>query len=63
MRKEILNLHSTKPKPPRVFDVIVDETGTEIEIKNSKDEFERIPWDDVVFQVKAAQEVANKEIM
>ena len=55
IKKPIFNLHSDKPSPPRFCDVVVDRGKTFLEIKKDK-KIERIPWDDVVYQVKAASQ-------
>ena len=58
MRRQILNLHSSKPQPPRFCDVIVEGEKVTLEVKQDKNKIETIPWDDLVYQVKAAKEMA-----
>lgn len=58
MRKPILNLHSDKTHPPRCCDVIIDKTGVNLEMKLDKDKYEKIPWEDVVYQVEIAKKMA-----
>lgn len=58
MRKAILNLRSTKPQAPRFCDVIVDGESVTLEVKQDKDKVETIDWDDLVYQVKVAKEMA-----
>ena len=53
VRKPILNLHSDKSSPPRFCDVEVDKGKTYLAIKKDK-KIERILWEDVVYQVNAA---------
>ena len=55
MQRAIRNITSPKDSPPRVFDVLIDETGTYLVVKLDKNTFEQIPWTDVVRQVDAAQ--------
>ena len=57
IKKPVRNLHSNKPNPPRVFDVIVDGNKAYLEIKIKKNLIERIPWEDVLYQVEAAKAV------
>ena len=56
-KKEIVNLHSNKSRPPRVFDVIVDGEEVNLEVKIDKNNYEVIPWEDVVYQVEAAKKI------
>ena len=53
IKKPIFNLHSDKPSPPRFCDVVVDKGNTYLAIKKDK-KIERILWEDVVYQVNAA---------
>ena len=55
VKRAIRNLHSDKPTPPRVFDVIVDKGKIDLEIKTGRNTYERISWQDVVYQVEAAK--------
>lgn len=61
IRQPIRNLHSSKIMPPRFCDVIVDGEKVYLEQKISKDKYEKIPWDDVVYQVEAAKRIAITE--
>ena len=58
LRKQIYNLHSDKQQPPRFCDVIVEGKEVKLEIKTDKGKYESIPWDDVVYQVNAAKDMA-----
>lgn len=59
IRRQIRNLHSDKPMPPRFCDVIIENDTVFLEHKkfNKRDrtQYERIPWEDVVYQVEAAK--------
>lgn len=57
MRKQIYNLHSEKAV--RFCDVIVEADEVHLEIKSDKGTYQRIPWDDVVYQVKVAEKIAK----
>lgn len=57
IKKAVRNLHSDKPNPPRVFDIIIDGDKVDLEVKIKKDKIERIPWEDVLYQVEAAKAV------
>ena len=59
IKRSIRNLHSDKQVQPRFCDVIIENGVTYLEKKIRKDEYEKIPWEDVVHQVKAAQESAK----
>ena len=54
VRRAIRNFHSDCPKPPRLFDVVVDNKDVSIEIKTDKNKIEKIPWPEVLLQVEAA---------
>lgn len=56
-KKPIRDLHSTKPLPPRFCDVILEEGKVFLEKKSDKNKYERILWEDVVYQVEAAKAV------
>ncbi len=58
MRKSIVNLHSEKQQPPRFCDVIVEGNDIQLEVKSDKGKLEKIPWDDVVYQVEVAKQMA-----
>ena len=56
-KKPIRDLHSTKPLQPRFCDVILEEGKVFLEKKSDKNKYERILWEDVVYQVEAAKAV------
>ncbi len=51
----IRNLHSDKMIPPRFCDVIIEDGKIFLEMKTDKKHFEKILWEDVVYQVEAAK--------
>ena len=51
----IRNLHSDKPIPPRICDVVIEDGKIFLEKKTDKKQFEKIPWEDVVYQVETAK--------
>ena len=51
----IRNLHSDKPIPPRFCDVVIEDGKIFLEKKMDKKQFEKIPWEDVVYQVETAK--------
>lgn len=54
IKRAIRNLHSDRPTSPRFCDVVVD--GDKIYLEQKKDKkYEKIPWEDVVYQVEAAK--------
>ena len=55
VKKPVRNLNSTKPVPPRLFDVLVDGDDVSIQVKTGKNEYETVPCPDVVSQVEAAK--------
>lgn len=57
IKKAIRNLHSSKPVPPRFYDVIVEGEKIFLEKKNNKNKYEKILWEDVVYQVESAKAV------
>ncbi|WP_054740720.1 hypothetical protein [Cellulosilyticum ruminicola] len=58
MRKSILNLRSDKQQAPRFCDVIVEGENVTLEVKQDKDKVETINWNDLVYQVQVAKEMA-----
>ncbi len=58
VKRPIRSLHSNKQNPPRVFDVIVEDGEISLEVKTDKNKYEKIPWEDVVYQVEAAKKIA-----
>lgn len=57
IRRAIRNFSSDKPMPPRLFDVVIDEKHPDqvyIEQKLDKKRTERVPWEDVKYQVESA---------
>lgn len=61
VKKPVRNLHSEKQTPPRVFDVIVQNGKVDLEVKTDKNKYEKIPWEDVVYQVEAAMQAAASQ--
>lgn len=57
-KKAIRNFNSSKPMPPRLFDVVVDGEDVEVEFKTGKNEYERMPWSVVVSLVEQASKSA-----
>jgi hypothetical protein len=55
VKRPVRDLHSDKPTPPRFCDVIVEGDMVFLEKKSDKNKYEKIPWDDVVYQVEAAK--------
>lgn len=51
----IRNLHSDKPIPPRFCDVVIEDGKIFLEKKTDKKQLEKIPWEDVVYQVETAK--------
>lgn len=51
----IRNLHSDKPIPPLFCDVVIEDGKIFLEKKTDKKQFEKIPWEDVVYQVETAK--------
>lgn len=56
IRRAIRNLSSTKPVPPRLFDVLIDDEHTPrkvyIEQKIDKQHKELVLWEDIKYQVE-----------
>ncbi len=57
-KKAIRNIHSSRQIPPRLFDVIVEGENVDVEFKIGKNEYERIPWIEVVSLVEQASKSA-----
>lgn len=55
IRKPIRNFRSNKDMPTRVFDVVIEGDNVDLEIKLNNKKFERIAWDDVIYQVELAK--------
>ncbi len=54
-KRPVRNIRSNKRVPPRLFDVVIDdEKRVYIEQKVDKDHIERVPWEDVKYQVESA---------
>ena len=51
----IRNLHSDKPIPPRFCDVVIEDGKIFLEKKTDKKQFEKIPREDVIYQVETAK--------
>ena len=54
IRRPILFFSNEKPTPQRVFDVVIENDKIDLEIKVEKKKLIKIPWEEVVTQVKAA---------
>lgn len=54
-RKHIRNLHDGTENGERLFDAIVEGGKVTIELKNSKKQLVRVPWEDIVTQVEATK--------
>ena len=60
IKRPVRNLQSNRPSPPRFCDVIIEDNGDAYLEKKKKDKkgktsYEKIPWEDVVYQVEAAK--------
>ena len=55
IRRPIRNLHSNRQMPPRFCDVVIEGDKVYLEQKKDKDNYVKIPWEDVVYQVEAAK--------
>lgn len=55
IKRPIRNFHSAKSVPPRFCDVIIENDKIYLEKKTEKNKYEKISWEDVVFQVEAAK--------
>jgi hypothetical protein len=55
IRRPILFFSTEKPTPQRVFDVVIENDKIDLEIKIEKKKLIKIPWEEVVSQVKAAK--------
>jgi len=61
VKRPIRDLHSCKATQPRFCDVIVEGDQVFLEKKSDKNKYEKISWDDVVYQVEAAKNIAVNE--
>lgn len=52
IRKPIRNLNSNKSIPPRFCDVIIKGKNVVLEVKQDRNKFETIAWEDLKFQVE-----------
>ncbi len=57
VKRPIRNLHSDKQTQPRFCDVIVEGDKVFLEKKSDKNKYEKLPWEDVVYQVEVAKAV------
>ena len=57
LKRPIRDLHSDKPTPPRFCDVIVEGDKVFLEKKSDKNIYEKISWEDVVYQVEMAKTI------
>lgn len=55
IKRPIRNLHSDKPTPPRFCDVVIEDGKVFLEKKSDRNKYEKIPWEDVVYQVETAK--------
>lgn len=55
LQKPIRNFRSDKQVPPRFCDVVLENGEVFLERKSDRNQYEKIPWDDVVYQVEAAK--------
>ena len=53
-RVSIRNKHSKYKSNPRLFDVVLTERNVFLEVKTGKDQLERIPYEEVLQQIKTA---------
>ena len=60
MRTVIRSLSSGKQYPPRFCDLIIDSSGINLEVKTGKDEYRRITWEEMEFQVNTAIKQAEQ---
>lgn len=54
-------MNSDKPTPPCFCHVIVNGDDVTLEVKQEKDKYETISWDDMQYQVNNAIKKAEKE--
>ena len=54
-RVPIRDLHSERRVQPRFCDVVIEGGKVLLEKKNEKQRYEKISWEDVVYQVEAAK--------
>lgn len=59
-RRHIRNLHDGTPDGQRVCDVVIEGGKVMIELKSSKRQIIRIPWEDVVTQVDIAKKLSSQ---
>lgn len=59
-RRHIRNLHDGTPDGQRVFDAVIEGGKVMIELKSSKRQIIRIPWEDVVNQVDIAKKLSSQ---
>ncbi len=55
VKTPIRNLRSSKPVPPRLCDILIEGEEIALQFKIGKNEYETVPWQDVVLQVKQAE--------
>lgn len=58
LRKAIRILSSSRPTPPRFCDVIIAGGEVLLEVKTERHRYERIPWEEMKYQVNAAIKMA-----
>lgn len=59
-KRPIRDLHSDKQTPPRFCDVVIENDQVYLEQKRDKNKYEKIRWEDVVYQVEAFKEESIK---
>ena len=57
IKRPIRNLHSDKLTPPRFCDVVIEGGKVFLEKKSDKNKYEKIPWEDVVYQVETTKSI------
>lgn len=55
VKRPIRDLHSDRQTPPRFCDVVIEDDNIYLEQKKDKNQYVKISWEDVVYQVEAAK--------
>lgn len=53
-KRPIRDMHSSRPTAPRFCDVVIENGQVFLEKKSDKNKYEKIRWEDVVYQVDIA---------
>lgn len=61
MRQDIRNFRSNTRFPQKFCELVIEDDGINLEVKNSKKEKVTIPLEDFMYQVNVALEQNNKE--